>query len=178
MKIISTSFILSVLLTVSPSFSSGTNKHHGEKVLIDSSKRKKLVKKEKEEIVAVFKANEELHMAFFDFNALKIESKAQVVKKLMEKVSHKQLKKMLTFSVKKLGEMKATAPRDELNQNYNLVSMALIHLLKKYDIEGSYNAYYCPMKKKSWIQNSTKIAKVHNPYAGDMPYCGSQKTQF
>lgn len=54
--------------------------------------------------------------------------------------------------------------------------MALIHIVNKYDLGSKYNAYSCPMVKKKWLQNSDKMAKVHNPYAAGMPHCGSQDT--
>ena len=60
------------------------------------------------------------------------------------------------------------------NENYHIVSSALIFVINKYDLGSEYNAYSCPMVKKKWIQNSKKMTKVHNPYAAGMPHCGSQ----
>ena len=81
---------------------------------------------------------------------------------------------LLTFSKTKLDQIKASNDREDNNQNYHLVSMALIHVVKEYDVGSKYNAYSCPMVKKKWLQNSKKISKVHNPYAPEMPHCGSQ----
>ena len=64
------------------------------------------------------------------------------------------------------------------NQNYHLTSMALIHIVNTYDVGNEYNAYSCPMVKKKWLQNSKKMAKVHNPYAPNMPHCGGQDSNF
>jgi hypothetical protein len=41
-----------------------------------------------------------------------------------------------------------------------------------------YNEYTCPMVKKKWVQNSKKRARVHNPYAPEMPHCGGQVTEY
>jgi hypothetical protein len=74
--------------------------------------------------------------------------------------------------------MNAKTSREENNQNYHLVSMALIYIVNTYDVGPKYNAYSCPMVKKKWLQNSKKLAKIHNPYAPHMPHCGSQDTNF
>ena len=49
-------------------------------------------------------------------------------------------------------------------------------VVNTYDVGKKYNAYSCPMVKKKWVQNSKKMAKVHNPYAPNMPHCGSKDT--
>ena len=84
-------------------------------------------------------------------------------------------KKLLKFSQGKLKEIKSDSSKKDNNQRYHLVSMALIHVLNKYDIGNDYAAYTCPMVQKKWIQNSKKIAKVHNPYSDKMPHCGAKE---
>lgn len=128
----------------------------------------------KKEVLDIFKVNEELHQAFYENNAEKVEKKAQELQKEIGEINNEEIKKLLTFSQKKLAEIKASKNKEENDQTYHLVSMALIHIMSKYDIGDEYNAYSCPMVKKKWIQNSKKISKVHNPYMLDMPNCGSQ----
>ena len=57
------------------------------------------------------------------------------------------------------------------------VSKALVHIVRTYDV-GKYNAYSCPMVKKVWVQNSAKQDGVQNPYAPEMPACGTKDTSF
>lgn len=133
-----------------------------------------LDEKTKLEIVQVLEKNEALHASFFKYDGADVEKASTDLKMAIDKISHEKLKKLLTFSQTKLGEIKASNTRDVNNQNYHLVSMALIHIINKYDVGEKYNAYSCPMVKKKWVQNSTKQDKVHNPYAANMPHCGSK----
>ncbi len=138
--------------------------------------RKSLTEATKKSVVSVFEANEALHSSFFNYDAKKVETNAKKLKKAIESIEDNEITKLLSFSRTKLSEIKATADRESNNKNYNLVSMALIHIVNKYDVGSKYNAYSCPMVKKKWVQNSSKMAKVHNPYAPNMPHCGSQDT--
>ena len=103
-----------------------------------------------------------------------MEENAKKLQNSIGKVKNEEIKKLLSFSQKKLSEIKSDRDRKENNQTYHLVSMALIHIMNKYDVGDKYNAYSCPMVKKKWIQNSKKTSKVHNPYMAGMPHCGSQ----
>lgn len=137
-----------------------------------------LEKKDKQQLLSLFETNELLHAAFFKFNKKDISLQSAALAKKIDDLENEQIKKLLLFSKKKLEEMKRMTELDDLNQNYHLVSMALIHLLNSYDIGKMYNAYSCPMVKKKWVQNSTKSKKVENPYASNMPHCGTKDTKF
>lgn len=143
-----------------------TMAHAATKVEVDSNT--------KDELLNVFSANEKLHAAFFQYDAKEVEKQANNLKDSMEKVKNPEVAKLLKFSKQKLNEIKASKKRKENNQNYHLVSMALIHLLNKYNLGDTYGAYSCPMVKKKWIQNVKKMEEVHNPYAPEMPHCGNK----
>ena len=184
MKIKNRSTILSVLVGIlslgmtSSVFASGNmHKHHGSKMKVEG-KRTSVNQKDKKQILAVFQANEGLHSSFFKFDAKKVNVESRKVVEAIANIENKDIKKLLTFAEKKLVEMSSLKSQEDLNKNYNLVSMALIHVMKSYDIGKEYNAYSCPMVKKKWVQNSSKMGKVHNPYASNMPHCGSQDTKF
>ena len=140
------------------------------------SSRKTLSEGTKKSVVNALEANEELHNSFFKYDGKKVEAAAKKLKSAIEGIDDAELSKLLKFSKTKLGEIKASSSRDDNNQNYHLVSMALIHVVNTYDVGSKYNAYSCPMVKKKWVQNSKKMAKVHNPYAPNMPHCGSKDT--
>ncbi len=139
--------------------------------------RKSLSEAAKKSIVLALEANEALHSSFFKYDAKVVESNAMKLKKAIDAIENKEVAKLLNFSKGKLKEIKASNDREANNKNYHLVSMALIHIVNKYDVGSKYNAYSCPMVKKKWVQNSSKMAKVHNPYAPNMPHCGSQDTK-
>ena len=138
------------------------------------SDRKSLSEAAKKSVVSALEANEALHSSFFTYDAKAVESNAMKLKKAIDEIEDKEVAKLLNFSKTKLSEIKASNDRETNNKNYHLVSMALIHIVNKYDVGSKYNAYSCPMVKKKWVQNSSKMAKVHNPYAPNMPHCGSQ----
>lgn len=138
--------------------------------------RKSLTEATKKSVALALEANESLHGSFFKYDAKDVESNALKLKNAIDAIEDKEVAKLLKFSKGKLSEIKASNDRETNNKNYHLVSMALIHIVNKYDVGSKYNAYSCPMVKKKWVQNSTKMAKVHNPYAPNMPHCGSKDT--
>jgi hypothetical protein len=142
------------------------------------AKRVKLDSTTVKDLHAVLKANEGLHWSFFKYDGAQAEAAAKELKKKITKIGDSKIANLLSFSGKKLDEIKASNSRDKNNQLYHLVSMALIHIVNKYDVGNRYNAYSCPMVKKQWVQNSSKIARVHNPYAPSMPHCGGQDTNY
>ena len=165
------------------SYASGTQGGHDHSKMnhskMDHSKmkkgdRKSLSEAAKKSVLSALEANEALHSSFFKYDAKAVESNAMKLKKAIDAIEDKEVAKLLKFSKSKLSEIKASNDRDTNNKNYHLVSMALIHIVNKYDVGSKYNAYSCPMVKKKWVQNSSKMAKVHNPYAPEMPHCGSQ----
>ena len=95
----------------------------------------------------------------------------------MKAIENAEIKKHLKFSIGKLDQLKSATERETNNQNYHLDSMDLVQLVDTYALGDAYNAYSCPMVKKKWVQNSKKMARVHNPYAPGMPHCGTQDSE-
>lgn len=160
---------LMVLSTMALLFS-----HH----VIAASKRKKLSDDTRKSLIEVLKVNEQLHQSFFKYDKNLVEQNARKLKDVIGKIKNEEVSKLLSFSRKQLGEIKSSHDRGINNNHYNLVSMALIHIVNTYDLGSKYNSYSCPMVKKKWIQNSAKMAKVHNPYAPQMPHCGSKDSNY
>ncbi len=140
--------------------------------------RKKLDDKTKKELLTAFEINEALHASFFKYDAFMVETNAKRLADAFAKVSNKEIAGFLSFPKTKLGQITAKTDRKVNNQNYHLVSMALIGILKRYDLGSTYNAYSCSMVQKQWVQNSTKMNRVHNPYAPYMPHCGSKDSNL
>ena len=160
------------------SYASGTMGDHGKMKKMANKTRESLNEQTQKQIIAILEANEKLHGAFFEYDGKKVEAEANNVNSAISKLTDEKIGKLLKFSQTKLGEIKASSDRDKNNQNYHLVSMALIHIVNKYDVGPKYNAYSCPMVKKKWVQNSNKMDKVHNPYAPEMPHCGSKDSSY
>ena len=152
-------------------FASG-NSHQQHKSSMSKASKKELSTDAKRELGQLLKANEELHSAFLSYDAKMVEEKAKIVKNQIEQIKDPAIIKVLKFSGKKLGEIKASFGRDKNNENYHIFSSAFAHVLNKYDHGTEFAAYYCPMVKKNWIQ---KVGKVKNPYAPNMVSCGGRK---
>lgn len=142
-------------------------------VFAAKTQKKSLDSKVKAQVINVLEKNEDLHEAFFSYNAEKVEDAAEAVEDAIEKIEHPELAKLLKFSKEKLDEIEDDKSREENNKAYHLVSMALIHVKNTYDLGDKYAAFSCPMVKKKWIQSKEKYNKVMNPYDASMPHCGS-----
>lgn len=142
------------------------------------TKRLPLKESDKKSIVSMYKSYEALYDGFLNYDSKSVEEEAQKLKLAISKIKHEDISHLLKFSQTKLDEIKSTKSRQENNTNFHVVSMALIHILKKYDLGPDINAYFCPMEKKKWIQNNTKRENIHNPYNAKMLNCGSKETKF
>ncbi len=172
-------FALTLLFSTTVSFGSDfyANKNSGKKEKTTTTKKIALDTPTKMQINKVLELNENLHNAFFNYAGVKVEKAAGPVLAELNKITHPELKKLLTFAGKKLARIKAENKRELNNQNYHIVSSAFIVILNKYDIGAKYSAYSCPMVRKKWLQNSKKVSGVHNPYAEKMPHCGEKLKQ-
>ncbi|MCO4753716.1 MAG: DUF3347 domain-containing protein [Bacteriovoracaceae bacterium] len=135
--------------------------------------KKKLSDDVKKQVITVLEKNEVLHDAFFTYDGDKVEDAAEAVEDAIEAIKDPEIAKLLKFSKEKLDEIEDDKAREENNKAYNLVSMALIHVKNTYDLGDKYAAFSCPMVNKKWIQNKEKHKVVMNPYAPEMPNCGS-----
>lgn len=127
------------------------------------------------ELQTLLTANDKLHQSFFHYDAKKATANAKKVAKLITQLKNSKIRKLLSFSVKKLEMISATHTKKENNKLMNTYWMALSHVIKMYDVGEGYNEFYCPMVKKFWVEKSKD---VHNPYSAMMPSCGDRKTNF
>jgi hypothetical protein len=171
--------LISVCLNSVDIKASESHEHHKTNHSPKSDKsRKAIAKIDKQAVINVLIKNEVLHQSFFDYNGEEVEKSARALYEEIDKIKKPEIKKLLAFSQKKLKEIKNSNSRELNNEIYNIVSTALIYLVNTYDLGAKYNAYSCPMVKKKWIQNSVKILKIKNPYAPEMPHCGSKDTNY
>ncbi|MDC1173935.1 hypothetical protein OAT67_00955 [Bacteriovoracaceae bacterium] len=145
--------------------------------LFASGSRATLESETKNQLIEVFKENEKLHAAFFNYDAKKINMIATSLNKKMKLVKKNEVSKLLKQAIVNAEKISKTSDRKKNNDYYADLSIALIYILNKYDLGREYNSYSCPMVKKKWVQNSKKKQKVHNPYAPEMPHCGRQDSR-
>ncbi len=125
-------------------------------------------------MLSALEANESLHASYFKYNSEEVDKWARVVEKKLSDVKHPKLNDDLIKAKSFLGKINGRAKQEENNKNYHLASSYLIKLVNKYDFGPKYQAYYCPMVRKKWLQNVDKQSRVHNPYDSSMPHCGGR----
>lgn len=140
--------------------------------------REQISKESKREVREVLEMNEKLHLAFFNQDSEGVHKYSEKMASRIEKMEDQSLKSLLEFSMKQLRTLPNLVDIKEKHQVYHRVSLALIHIINSYDLGEGYNVYSCPMVRKKWVQNSTELARVHNPYAPEMKHCGTQDTHF
>lgn len=131
--------------------------------------------KTEQRLKTVFEKYEVVHTHFFEYNDEKAKKAIKDLSEAISKIEEEEVKKRLVYSKKTLDKMADIRDSSELNKKLNTVSMALIYILDKYNVDKKYQSYYCPMVKKKWIQNTSVESKVLNPYAPEMPHCGAKE---
>jgi hypothetical protein len=132
----------------------------------------------KSQVLAAFASYDKLHSAFFKYDAKKIEAESKILLGLLNNISDRKLVSLLdkanVFAF--LSAIKASNKKAVNNSLLDNTSKKLNELiLSKFNIGNDYQAYYCPMVKKDWIQNTKESKDVRNPYSADMPSCGGLK---
>ncbi len=169
---------MSVLVAMTSGKTFSMHHEQTKKAEIAKVERKKIDAKLKATLISVFEVNEALHSAFFTYNADLVDQGAKNLRDAILKIDDKKLKKHFKRTLVQLEKITKDQNQEKNNHQYNLVSKKLVQALGLYDLGDTYNVYSCPMVKKVWVQNSKKMAKVHNPYASYMPHCGTKDTNF
>lgn len=141
-------------------------------------KRKALSTPERKLLIELLEGNEELHAAFYKYSPEQINQVAKKMKSTLEKLRETQLAKAFKRTEKEILKLTTGKERMANNRAYSEFGKTLERVLDKWDVTSSYNVFYCPMVKMTWVQDIKKKAKVHNPFAPSMPHCGYQKTNF
>ncbi|MCB9092381.1 MAG: DUF3347 domain-containing protein [Halobacteriovoraceae bacterium] len=178
-----TSFKLFLLLIISTvalaSMASGKHEHHHE---MDHSNHKmknnKVLSNVSKAELDSMKAYEELHKAYYSYNNKKIVELSKGLIDKLNDIKDKDIQTKLSESkvVKYLSAIKVRDNRSANNSLFNLVSKGIYEsLIMGTELSKKYKQYYCPMVKKNWVQNIQLVSQVQNPYAPEMPHCGTQK---
>jgi Spy/CpxP family protein refolding chaperone len=140
--------------------------------------RKELSMDVKSQLREVYRRNDKLYDLFVKEKYAQVEKQAKEVAEAIEKIDNKEVTQLLNFTKKNLNDLEGELDVEVLHEAYSMISTALIHVLKTYDIGPGYNAYFCPMVKKHWIQNSMQVTEVQNPYDKSMRKCCDKETKF
>lgn len=132
----------------------------------------------KAQVQAVLSAGDKLHESFFEYDGAAVEKAAKVVSEKIDAIKSEEISKLLKVTKEKLASITKSSSEEGNKENYYIVSLGLGNIINKYDVGGKWNIYSCPMVKKKWIQDSSKVSVVQNPYAAGMPNCGSKDTDY
>lgn len=144
----------------------------------EDSARQQLSMDVKSQLREVYRRNDKLYQLFMQERYDQVEGQAKQVARAIEKIENPDVTQLLDFTKKNLRDLDGELEVEVLQEAYSMISTALIHVLKTYDIGPGFNAYYCPMVKKRWVQNSMEVTQVQNPYDKTMRKCGDQETHF
>lgn len=114
----------------------------------------------------------QLHQSFVQYNETKVTQLAKEIKSEIEAIRDEELKKLLSFSAKTLGEMAMKSSEEQNKSRFHLISMAFINVVSKYQITKNYQSFYCPMVKMKWLQPEGE--ELQNPYSAEMVSCGEK----
>lgn len=130
------------------------------------------------QVQSILKAGDKLHESFFEYDASAVEKAAKDVAQKISELKDPELAKLLKVTKEKLEEIGKEKSESVNKENFYIVSLGLGNVVNKYEVGGKWNIYSCPMVKKKWIQDSSKVSDVQNPYASGMPNCGSKDTDY
>jgi uncharacterized membrane protein len=173
-------FIVTAAIFSLETMASGTKgqMNHGKKIDVTNTDKMKVSDKEKGIILSALAAYDELHFAYFEYDKNEVVNKAQILSQKLDLIETKMIRaKFEKDNIQKLiSAIKAKNSTSINNSLLDNISKRLNDIIiSKVDLGGRYGIYYCPMVKKYWLQNIKKMSKVHNPYAPEMPHCGSAK---
>lgn len=137
--------------------------------------RTTIAQDERNEIETVLDLNDKLFNAFLKEDSKQIETAAQA---LQTEVT-KSKSKILEYTRLKAETLSKIKGSNKINlKHYQEFNDQLVDLVNKYQVNNRFNIFYCPMVKKSWIQDVKVNKDVRNVYAMEMLECGVQKTNF
>jgi hypothetical protein len=167
-------FFLIVMLTLGQAYAQ--HSHHGP---ADQSKisRRNLNATDKDVVIGLLKKNDELLNAFLKKDSKGVEKIAIELNKQLSK-SNAEVLNSTKKQASKLLELKATNSNEKNLVSYEQFLKPLVEVVKANDVGNKFNIFYCPMVKKSWIQDIEVNKDVKNVYAMDMLECGTQETHF
>ncbi len=140
--------------------------------------RSELKPEVQQKVQSILSANDKLHASFFEYDATAVEKAAKEVAQKIEELKDPELSKLLKVTKEKLELIGQSKSEETNKENFYIVSLGLGNIINKYNVGGKWNVYSCPMVKKKWIQDSSKVDDVQNPYASSMPNCGSKDTNY
>ncbi|MBE7412372.1 MAG: hypothetical protein L6Q54_12525 [Leptospiraceae bacterium] len=120
---------------------------------------------------SILEMNQSIHTVLFsDDKALpSVNGLLKTIGNSKNEVQNSEVKKSLEAmetSLKKIGD---SPKREDYFKEFSAFSEELAVTMKKFQIDSSYNRFFCPMVSKTWVSKGTQIK---NPYASDMRDCG------
>ena len=168
------SMFLSLLLGTSFTYAQSGPEGHSTHQAV---KRKALEVKDQKELTEILSKNDALFHAFLKKDQGLIERAANDLSSAVSK-SHGVILSSVRSESGKLKLIKANSPNEKNLAAYESFLTPLVAVVKSYEVSKAYNVFFCPMVKKSWIQNIEVQKEVRNVYAMEMLECGSQETHF
>lgn len=137
--------------------------------------KEKIAPKIAAQLKEILASNDVLHDKFYQYNAVEIEAQKDDVAKLIAKFNgHEQILDLLKKSSVPLSKISKSSTEAENKKQFSIFNSVIVRIISDYEVDDKYKAYYCPMVRKKWVQDTAKKAGVNNPYDASMPDCGGR----
>lgn len=163
--------IISLLLSISTSALSQVHKH----VQSELATQNVLNGSDLKLLKIILKKNDELYNALLRDNQAEVAKYANRLSTDLKGVNSIDLRTLKLSSAALLKISKANT-KDQNLKLYDEFIPSLVDLVKKFHPDSNYQIYYCPMVKKSWLQDQRTNSSVKNVFAQDMLECGGKES--
>jgi len=160
--------IISLLLISTGAWSQASTHHHNNKGL------QKLGDTELKLLRIVLKKNDELFNALLKENQNEVEGAARTLGGILNKIKTPSLKR-LQASKTDLSKISGDNSKEQNLKAYEGFVVALVDAVENYQPDSNYYVFFCPMIKKSWIQDVRTNRSVKNVFAQSMLECGERR---
>lgn len=122
-------------------------------------------------LLPVLEANDKLFQALLKDDQGEVEKAAKALTEKLNAAGKDGLK-----AAEHIKPITKTNTKEKNLEHYSAFMPVLVKEFKSAKMKGDYEVYYCPMTKKSWIQNKKTASGVKNVFAQDMLECGGKES--
>lgn len=122
-------------------------------------------------LLPVLEANDKLFLALLKDDQSEVEKAAKGLSDKLSAAGEDGLK-----AAEHIKPITKSNTKEKNLEHYSVFMSVLVKEFKEAKMKSDYEVYYCPMTKKSWIQNKKTASGVKNVFAQEMLECGGKES--
>lgn len=122
-------------------------------------------------LMPILEANDKLFLALLKDDQSEVEKAAKALSEKLTSAGKDGVK-----AAEHIKPITKTNTKEKNLEHYSAFMTVLVKEFKGAKMKGDYEVYYCPMIKKSWIQNKKTTTGVKNVFSQDMLECGGKES--